>query len=159
MECEHNYCRDCIQDLFNKSFKDESLFPPKCCKEVIDPTKIRLFLTAKIMEKYERRKIELSDPHRTYCSVKTCSSYIPQANIRSECASCPECNIQTCTACQTVWHVGACPKDSELQNILTDATRKGWQRCSACRTMVDLVTGCNHITYVQLLNMSNARNN
>lgn len=31
MSCGHAYCRECVRELFTASFKDESLFPPRCC--------------------------------------------------------------------------------------------------------------------------------
>ena len=30
--CRHEYCRDCLEDLFETSLEDESLFPPNCCR-------------------------------------------------------------------------------------------------------------------------------
>lgn len=31
--CNHDYCRDCLQDLFRASITDDSLFPPRCCRQ------------------------------------------------------------------------------------------------------------------------------
>lgn len=148
--CGHAYCRDCIQDLFHRSFKDESLFPPKCCGDILDPSAMRLLLSAEIIINYEKRKVELEDPNRTYCVVKTCSKYIPRANIYQDRAICPTCSTQTCALCKSAWHAGDCPADRGLQQVLANANREGWQRCSACRAMIDLSMGCNHITYVSV---------
>jgi hypothetical protein len=46
--CGHRYCADCIKSLFMRSTKDESLYPPKCCKQAIP-----LALVAKHMDAAE----------------------------------------------------------------------------------------------------------
>ncbi|KAL1614980.1 hypothetical protein SLS54_009321 [Diplodia seriata] len=33
--CRHDYCRDCLDQLFRLSMTDESLFPPRCCRQPI----------------------------------------------------------------------------------------------------------------------------
>lgn len=33
--CGHEYCHDCIKKLFVDSMTDESLYPPRCCSQVI----------------------------------------------------------------------------------------------------------------------------
>lgn len=33
--CSHEYCHDCVKSLFTSAMRDESLFPPKCCRQVI----------------------------------------------------------------------------------------------------------------------------
>ncbi|KAG5952699.1 hypothetical protein E4U57_005889 [Claviceps arundinis] len=30
--CSHDYCSDCMANLFNAAIGDESMFPPRCCK-------------------------------------------------------------------------------------------------------------------------------
>lgn len=36
LPCKHLYCPACLEKLFRKSFKDERLFPPRCCKNEFD---------------------------------------------------------------------------------------------------------------------------
>jgi hypothetical protein len=98
--CVHAYCRHCVQDLFRRSFKDESLFPPRCCGQPILPGSIRFFLTAEIVEQYEEARVEFSDPDRAYCSLPTCSSYIRRENIVAGQATCPPCTTQSCSFCK-----------------------------------------------------------
>jgi hypothetical protein len=35
-----------------------------------------------------------------------------------------------------------------LQQLLEFANANEWQRCYSCKTIVELDTGCNHMTYV-----------
>ncbi|KFX97971.1 hypothetical protein V490_02511 [Pseudogymnoascus sp. VKM F-3557] len=42
--CRHEYCRDCLQNLFKTAITDESLFPPRCCGQQIPLNKVRIFL-------------------------------------------------------------------------------------------------------------------
>ena len=33
LPCNHAYCVHCLYDLFQRSLKDEELFPPRCCRQ------------------------------------------------------------------------------------------------------------------------------
>ena len=35
LQCEHIYCNDCLKELSMRSTKDETLFPPTCCRQPI----------------------------------------------------------------------------------------------------------------------------
>ncbi|KAL3426422.1 E3 ubiquitin-protein ligase ARI5 [Phlyctema vagabunda] len=144
--CKHEYCRECLQDLFRASFSDESLFPPRCCRQTISAGGIRIFLTREIINLYEEKKIEFDTPNRTYCSNPACSRFLQANNIVGDVAACPDCAIRTCTMCKQGEHVGDCPADVGLQAVLQAADENGWQRCYSCRRIVELEIGCNHMT-------------
>lgn len=42
--CQHEYCRSCLEALFKASITDESLFPPRCCRQPINLSTARIFL-------------------------------------------------------------------------------------------------------------------
>jgi hypothetical protein len=148
--CGHEYCRDCLRGLFLASLGDDSLFPPRCCRQSIATgSSIRIFLTGELIQRYERKKIEFDTPDRTYCSNPPCSAFIRVENIANEEASCPNCLMVTCTICKAS-HTGDCPEDVALQQALDAAEEHGWQRCFNCRRLVELEIGCNHITLVLL---------
>ncbi|QSZ35863.1 hypothetical protein DSL72_006985 [Monilinia vaccinii-corymbosi] len=42
--CRHEYCRACLEQLFELSMADESLFPPRCCRDPISILSVRFFL-------------------------------------------------------------------------------------------------------------------
>lgn len=145
--CGHEYCRDCLQDLFRASATDDSLFPPRCCHQPIPTTgAVRILLTATLVQQYELKKVEFDTPDRTYCSNPLCSAFIRAENIVDEEASCPDCRSITCTLCKAASHGGDCPADTALQQVLQTADEHGWQRCFSCRRLVELDIGCNHIT-------------
>lgn len=36
LDCNHVYCKSCLKDFFLRAAKDETLFPPKCCRIQFD---------------------------------------------------------------------------------------------------------------------------
>ncbi|KAI1159447.1 hypothetical protein F5B18DRAFT_588956 [Nemania serpens] len=144
--CQHEYCRQCLSRLFPDAMVDESLFPPRCCKQPIPLDKSQLFLDANVVRQFRQKALELSTPNRTYCHNTSCAAFIPLANCSDTTATCSECRAQTCTTCKGVSHDGYCPNDEQLQQVIQLAREQGWQRCQNCWGMVELNTGCNHMT-------------
>nr|KMM68472.1 RING finger protein [Coccidioides posadasii RMSCC 3488] len=124
--CGHEYCRSCLEDLFKASMKDESLFPPRCCRQPIVINIARIFLTNDL--------------------VQRCNAFIDASHIEGEVATCPECGSTTCTSCKGRAHTGDCPNDTAMQQLLSTAQDNGWQRCYSCWRVVELDHGCNHMT-------------
>lgn len=146
--CRHEYCRPCLEGLFNASMTDESLFPPRCCKQPIDMSIARIFLKSDLVQQYEKKKIEFETPNRTYCHSSACSAFISLSHIDGEVATCPHCGFTTCTSCKGRAHTGDCPNDTAMQQLLVTAQENGWQRCYSCWRLVELDHGCNHMTLV-----------
>jgi len=150
LPCEHYYCGPCILQLFNTSLVDETLFPPRCCQQLIPPAKFHAFLTPELIKSYVKKKQELETTDRTYCSDPSCSTFMRPENIAGDCATCPECKKVTCTMCKAPAHKGDCPADEFLQKVLELAKEAGWQRCSSCKAMVSITIGCNCMRFVTL---------
>lgn len=149
--CQHEYCRECLSRLFRDAMVDESLFPPRCCKQPIPLDKSRLFLDADVVRQFRHKALELSTPNRTYCHNTRCGAFIPRgANCSDTIATCADCHRQTCTACKGASHAGDCPNDEQLQQAIQLAREQGWQRCQNCWSMVELETGCYHMTWVPM---------
>lgn len=146
--CTHTYCRSCISELFGIALTDESLFPPRCCRQEITPESVTTFLSAALLRRFRSKAVELRTTNRTYCVWPTCSTFIPTGFISGDTATCPACEQKTCTICKNASHEGDCPDDTALQSLLTTAAANGWQRCYSCKRMVELNVGCNHMTYV-----------
>ncbi|KAL3479213.1 hypothetical protein BJX99DRAFT_268635 [Aspergillus californicus] len=144
--CQHEYCRSCLEDLFKASMTDESLFPPRCCRQPIKMNIARIFLKSDLVEQYEKKKIEFETPNRTYCYSSQCCAFISTAHINGEVATCPDCGHTTCTNCKARAHTGDCPNDTSMQQLLATAQENGWQRCYSCWRIVELDHGCNHMT-------------
>ncbi|KAG6002304.1 hypothetical protein E4U21_003255 [Claviceps maximensis] len=143
--CSHDYCRDCMTELFMGAINDESLFPPRCCETPIPLDLMRLFLSAKLLDTYKAKELEYATPNRTYCYVPTCSAFVPPTSVQDDVATCVECQSKTCTMCKDKTHTDDCPADTLTADVLRIAAENGWQRCYSCRGVIDLIMGCNHI--------------
>lgn len=143
--CSHEYCRECLVGLVQASLHDESLFPPRCCGQHIPITTSQWF-SQELVDKFNAKKLEHDTPNRTYCSVPTCSTFIPPVFVANEVAHCPKCKLYTCTYCKAGYHPGVCEEDISAQKLLKLAADNGWQSCNACRRLVELNFGCYHIS-------------
>jgi len=148
--CQHEYCRDCIEDLIRHSMIEESLFPPRCCRQPIPipSVAVRLLVSSQLINEFLEKKIEIETPNRTYCYRLPCSAFIPTASISDDIGECAQCHVRTCTHCKGQAHGGDCHADVALEQTLDVARTEGWQRCFTCRAMVELNTGCNYMTCV-----------
>jgi hypothetical protein len=144
--CSHEYCRKCLVGLVRSSLQDESLFPPRCCRLPIPVTTGGKWFSPEIVGQFRAKKLEYETPNRTYCSKPTCSTFVPPAFITGEVAHCPKCSQKTCTHCKGRQHTGICREDDASQQLLQLAAENGWQSCNSCRRMVELNTGCYHMT-------------
>lgn len=57
--CQHEYCRPCLEALFKASITDESLFPPRCCRQPINLSMARIFLKSELVHLYEKKGLSL----------------------------------------------------------------------------------------------------
>ena len=146
--CGHEYCGACLTELFEKSYKDESMFPPRCCRQTISVAgqDVKPFLSKDLRDKYEPRRVEIATKDRTYCFKKTCSTFIPPTAVQNKFAICSKCTCRTCADCKRAAHLGICAEDQDEQLTIDLARQEGWQRCSSCRRLVELTLGCYHMT-------------
>ena len=147
--CGHEYCKVCVNQLFSLAARDESVFPPRCCKQSIPLAAADVFFTPEFVKEFGEKPIEYTTPNRTYCAWPACSVFIPQNQINNDVGVCPSCSFWTCTMCKSQSHAGRdCPQDTALNSLVETARQAGWQRCYHCRRFVELTRGCNHMTYV-----------
>ncbi|KAI9896167.1 hypothetical protein N3K66_008339 [Trichothecium roseum] len=145
--CGHEYCRDCITQIFGTSMTDEAFFPPRCCTQPIPLEKNRLFLDPDLVPQYQKKALEFSTSNRVYCSNPDCAAFIPPVLYTGKSVvSCEHCMAETCVSCKKAAHKGDCAEDENLQKVLEMARESGWQRCQNCWGMVELSTGCFHMT-------------
>lgn len=147
----HEYCRECLAELFRLSMTDETLFPPRCDGELIPLQHVSFFLTPALVKAFEAKFVELSTKNRTYCHDRACSTFIPADAILNDVATCPRCSRTTCITCKEPSHSGDCPEDVALQQLIGMANVEQWQRCSQCNRFIELNMGCNHMAYVIFL--------
>jgi hypothetical protein len=142
--CSHYYCQACLIQLFEAALRDESLFPPRCCRILMPLESVRTLVGPDTSRRTEKRIIEINDPSRTYCSKQTCSAYIFSSQKQNNCGTCQECGQKTCLLCKNEYHQGKCVQTPDPIHQLAEV--EGWKRCSRCKHLVELDTGCNHIT-------------
>jgi hypothetical protein len=142
-QCSHFYCKSCLVRMFTVALHDESSFPPQCCQ---NPIRIsERMIGATLAQESREKNAELNDPDRTYCFDPRCSSYLPQELMRNGACKCQTCGKRTCRKCKKHAHDGRCA--FECDALLEDLAKcKGWQRCSKCSRLIELRTGCFHIT-------------
>ncbi|KAF7185151.1 putative E3 ubiquitin-protein ligase ARI3 [Pseudocercospora fuligena] len=148
--CGHQFCGECIQGLFRYALDDQSLYPPRCCRQPVVFDDVRQFLEEPLATEFVEGREERNDPQPLYCAVSTCSAYIPADWRLGHYAICSACRQLTCMSCRQIAHQGDCPPDEAEQAVRDLAGEQMWQTCSACHAIVELRTGCNHITYVRL---------
>jgi hypothetical protein len=140
-------------DLARLSLQDESLFPPKCCRQTIHVEQGRWF-SPQLGGQFRAKILEFNTPNRTYCSEPSCSTFIPPVFIDGDMATCPRCFRRTCIHCKGLHHIGVCPSDTASQQVLQLADQNVWQQCYSCYRVVELKTGCNHMSECQYSSMS-----
>ncbi|KAH0404863.1 hypothetical protein KCU89_g701, partial [Aureobasidium melanogenum] len=112
--CGHHYCVGCLSELFELSMQDETLYPPRCCRQTIPLDAARSLLHPKLVRNFEQKSIELDTKDRTYCFDPRCSTFIPAEHITGDVADCRGCGKRTCTICKAAAHRGDCPRDENL---------------------------------------------
>ena len=148
LACGHHFCVECIRNVFSLSTRDGSAFPPRCCRQSIPLRTAYRHLDFDNMILYLRKEMENATEDRTYCAHPPCSTFIPTVNNGGTVAVCSDCRQRTCITCKGKNHEGICPVEENTQRLRQLADRQGWRACFRCGNMVELSTGCNHITYV-----------
>ena len=151
LACQHKYCSSCFVQLVRTAMQNENFFPPKCCLQEIPRTMIRTHLAIRDFAEFDEKAQEYAVPtgSRWYCSAPRCGKWIEtRERVTSATLVCPHCRCSMCTSCRGPKHslTEDCPEDRGLGATLEEAEREGWRRCYNCRSMVELATGCRHIT-------------
>ncbi|RAL13649.1 BRcat and Rcat domain-containing protein [Aspergillus homomorphus CBS 101889] len=151
MPCQHKYCSRCMKQMVFTVMSEEGLFPPRCCKLNIPTEVILPVLTLKEKTFYMSKAQEYATPaaERRYCPTAICGRFIPPQHLNSKSPSqaCPYCGTKICSGCRDLAHTSkGCFPDPGLAAFLEEARLKQWQRCYSCGSMVELMSGCDHVT-------------
>lgn len=150
--CRHSYCRPCFSQLVKTAMLSEDTFPPKCCLQDIPRRVMQSHLSPEELDQLDKKALEYAVPvgNRYYCGSPECAEWIDTRKARrfNGGLECPHCEFKMCISCRGAQHGRNqdCPHDFGLRRALEQAERAGWRRCYSCRTMVELNTGCRHIT-------------
>ncbi|KAL8634934.1 MAG: hypothetical protein Q9228_007524 [Teloschistes exilis] len=150
--CRHKYCAPCFFKLVATALQNEQHFPPKCCLQEIPRGVLRKHLPSNELSCFDIKALEYSVAigSRYYCARPECAKWIDtkKTRIHDGALVCPHCHNSMCTLCRGPEHPAGqdCPQDFGLDATLQQAERAGWRRCYKCRALVELNTGCRHIT-------------
>lgn len=145
--CNHGYCKQCVYHLLKIAMSDISYFPPRCCKEPIFPEKLYYGLPLKLVEEYKKRLKEFYAKTTCSCSSRSCSLPLHSNKIKRGVGKCPLCKQRTCINCRREARKGECESINEDDEKPLELARDlGWQKCSACWSVVEKIGGCNHTT-------------
>jgi hypothetical protein len=148
--CGHFYDEKCLVALIQKASKDESMFPPRCCKQTIPQESFLPFLARGIRAEFAKSAAEFSTRprDRVYCSNPACSEFLTgsqTSTVRS--IQCPQCARSTCSVCRQVAHPATLTCKLEINSSIEPLVEeKKWQHCPECHAVIELTQGCYHIT-------------
>jgi len=151
--CGHTYCRGCIQEYVKKCCDDKEIFPPRCCgiRVPLDET-VNNLLGQELAHRLELMIAEHDDNDKLYCSNLRCSRYLrqsalPRRRIPVRSIRCTACNHSTCRSCKYSSHgdrpCGASLAEDQVRAL---GAINGWRQCHRCKTMVERIEGCTHMT-------------
>ncbi|OCH93921.1 hypothetical protein OBBRIDRAFT_701325, partial [Obba rivulosa] len=158
--CGHHYDKGCILDLFESATKDESLFPPRCCKRQIPLSSVQTHMSADLLQRFNDKSKEFSTLKRVYCANPVCSHFLgPQQDSTASWSffssvpttkACPAagCITTTCLRCKNkvTEPLHSCTENTQDSQVLNLGRAAGWARCPGCETMIELNHGCFHMT-------------
>ncbi|THY93388.1 hypothetical protein D6C95_05889, partial [Aureobasidium pullulans] len=128
LSCRHCFwCHTCTDQTFG--LIRQSAWPVRCpCNVPVTLNHAQHFLTPDTSALITRRVKEWSIP-----GVK---QNIP----------CTDCSFQTCSISRQLGHEGNCQIEETTQQTLATSDAQKYKRCLKCDQMIELNTGCQHIT-------------
>ncbi|RZB80030.1 ATP-dependent RNA helicase DEAH11, chloroplastic isoform B [Glycine soja] len=169
--CQHRYCFSCMKQHVEVKLLHGMV--PKCphqgCKYELLVDSCQKFLTQKLTETMQQRKLEASIPvaEKIYCPYPTCSALMSKTEVleyskditgqseQSEPKICLKCRGLFCFNCKVPWHSGMTCNTYKRMNPIPPAedlklkflaSRSLWQQCLKCNHMIELAEGCYHMT-------------
>ncbi|KAI6112099.1 hypothetical protein EDD16DRAFT_1178355 [Pisolithus croceorrhizus] len=151
--CGHHYDIPCITDLFQSSTRDESLYPPRCCRQIIPFSQVQPHLSRNLVTQFQEKSKELGTLNRVYCARQTCSRFLGPLTetlfgVTVYDCSAPNCGTRTCASCRGQYDgwMHTCQRDQGAEHVLNLGRTEGWARCPGCSQLIELNMGCYHMT-------------
>ena len=152
LACDHQQCISCTRSLFKTALGDASLLPLRCCEIPIDMNIAKDLLPRDEATTIFQRVEELGAKNKMYCL--SCNAFINLDLVDTTFATdllCG-CGIALCMVCKTSAHPGAtCSENQSFDSrgeeaVLQLSREQGWKQCPGCSTIIELRSGCNHMT-------------
>ncbi|KAI0746964.1 hypothetical protein C8Q80DRAFT_810441 [Daedaleopsis nitida] len=155
--CDHYYDKECVLALFTAALRDETLFPPRCCRKRIPVTLVQPHLSPEALSQFKSKVKELRVEKRVYCAKPSCSRFLGAQyegvlpGLLAPNLKCPArgCGTYTCSWCKNEIKRGErhrCEESSADLRVLALGQEAGWVRCPGCEAMIELTMGCYHMT-------------
>lgn len=149
--CGHHYDIPCLLNLVLFTLRDEASFPPQCCKQTIPVGTFDQHMDPALSALYTRKSEEYSTVKRVYCANSRCSQFLgPQRAHFSHIYSCTaaRCSTRTCSRCRKEVKQGGhnCRVETTDKELMTLSKKSGWAQCPGCTRMIELESGCFHMT-------------
>lgn len=140
--------------MIDQAMVDETKMPPRCCTLPIPSSSLTDLLDSEEQLMFLKSVAQFSTPweQRVFCPNAACGEFIPpqsKLDPKRPCVVvCRKCDTSACSMCKRVAHENGrdCPDDGDLDAVLKIGEKSGWRRCYRCRTLVELVQGCTHMT-------------
>ncbi|MED6168639.1 hypothetical protein PIB30_013369 [Stylosanthes scabra] len=169
--CQHQYCFSCMRQHVEVKLLHGMV--PKCphegCNSELQVDSCKKFLTNKLIETMQLRKLEASIPvtEKIYCPYPRCSALMSKTELfeysknligdseQSGPKKCLKCHGLFCFNCKVPWHSGMKCYDYKRLNpnppaedlkLKFLASRSLWRQCVKCNHMIELAEGCYHMT-------------
>ncbi|KAI9751888.1 MAG: hypothetical protein M4579_005845 [Chaenotheca gracillima] len=154
LPCAHLYCEPCLHVLIEQAIRDESLMPPRCCNRPLPGSLVKAILARDEQQQFIKKVLQYATPweDRIFCPNTNCREFIPKKTKvdpkRPSEVVCKRCKLGVCKHCKREAHPAGqdCPADWELDAVLQMGETQGWRRCYKCRALVELTSGCVHMT-------------
>jgi hypothetical protein len=152
LACSHLQCVQCMRKLFRVALRDNTLLPLVCCEVPIDMNIAIDLLDPDDAILIIKRVEEKEAKNKMYCP--SCSSFMNLDLVDStQCSgfNC-DCGTLVCTTCKTKSHPGyTCRQNQAIRSgsdelIMELSREQGWKQCPKCSVLIELRSGCNHMT-------------
>ena len=152
LACGHCQCIRCAKKLFRVALGDNTLLPLRCCELPIDMNIAGYLLNESEAALLTQRAIEVEATNKMYCP--TCSGFLNldllDASVGTDLIC--GCGAALCVPCKSLAHRGLTCRENKTilagsdDLILELASENGWKQCPGCSAMIELRSGCNHMT-------------
>ncbi|KDP44111.1 hypothetical protein JCGZ_05578 [Jatropha curcas] len=169
--CLHRYCFSCMKQHVEVKLLNGTgaKCPHEGCKSELSIGSCGKFLDPKLVEVMSQRKKEASIDvaDKVYCPYLNCSALMSKREVleytndffvgaeQSGARKCMKCHHFFCINCKASWHHNQTCYDYKRYNpkvhaedAMLDSLAKEnrWRQCVKCSHMVELASGCYHIT-------------
>jgi len=152
LACDHRHCRGCMRKVLKKALVDRSLLPLKCCNLPIDMNCSRSLLSKQEAYRLAWQLDEVEATNKMFCPTCNCFLNLDLVDASEASDYLCMCGTMICTVCRTAAHRGLTCREYEAamtgsDDLLFELSRPlGWKQCPRCRSMIEKVSGCDHMT-------------